>query len=977
MIYYPSSSLVESLRRLFKRRVGDAVPAYLGDSDMPGARTDVPGRTGYVYVRLRRTDKPFMARSGQGAYPNYPGATVYVAYRYQGEPEIVGTNYAALDQVGIDTRVLNPLNQQSKWVYPYQLTYGLASAVASTITDSFLVTVKKFRHYTGNVIAAFETPLEADKIDLSSYIPAADMHCYAAVWIDTYLNQAVVTTSVTQSIYTPLDETDIQELVVRAASSRPPDGTPLKAFYLANNQGTLKQSTLEVDLRLWLYNPPVHGFPSTLTTLERVRPGYTLVTGPYTTSGVGALTVESGGQVITVHLNNLNATTNPGVNDDSGDGYSIESAWFNKSTGALYVAEDVTIGAAVWTVVTAPGSYTSWTLAGDSGTPQTINDGNTATIAGGDGIDTTASATDTLTVAVDSTVIRTTGAQSMASKAITGGSIDNTPIGATTPSTGVFSNALKVIGSLGFYMQLVNNNTANRTVTFPDATFTVVGTGVTQTLTNKTLTGPTINTPTIANGTMSGTAVSSVAVSGSTVDSTPIGATTQSTGYFSALQLIVSGVVGGFTHANTVSRFWNFPDASGDVILNSATQNITSKTITSSSLTATALSLLIGGAKAIFSHANTADRTYTFPDVTGNVLIDTATQNVSNKTIDSSPIGTTTRALGYFSALREYIGGFAAIFTHANTADRTYTLPDKSITLGTLAKSRQYFSASGTWSKPANCVFVEVICVAGGSGGGSGRRGATSSPRGGGGGGAAGGVTVMTWEASQLGSSETVTIGAGGAGGGTIGTNDTNGANGTQGGDTFFGGTTAANSKQMASASSGVLGGGRGGSNVQVNGGVGVTTLGSFLQFYGADGGAGSTGPATVFAGSVPAWGPGAGGGAGGTSGANAAVDGQAGGDGQGAAFRTTATGGGGAVGSTSNGTAGANGTTDGSSVDMFGSGGGGAGSGTSGAGFTGGAGGAPGGGGGGGSGSTNGSTSGAGGAGADGGVWVISYCSA
>jgi hypothetical protein len=45
----------------------------------------------------------------------------------------------------------------------------------------------------------------------------------------------------------------------------------------------------------------------------------------------------------------------------------------------------------------------SWTLSGDSGTSQTITDGNTVDIAGGTKISTTASATDTLTVNHDNT----------------------------------------------------------------------------------------------------------------------------------------------------------------------------------------------------------------------------------------------------------------------------------------------------------------------------------------------------------------------------------------------------------------------------------------------------------------------------------------------------------------------------------------------------------------------------------------------
>jgi len=54
---------------------------------------------------------------------------------------------------------------------------------------------------------------------------------------------------------------------------------------------------------------------------------------------------------------------------------------------------------------TPPGQYTSWTLAGDSGTSQTIADGNTASFAGGTAISTVASATDTLTINLDDTAV--------------------------------------------------------------------------------------------------------------------------------------------------------------------------------------------------------------------------------------------------------------------------------------------------------------------------------------------------------------------------------------------------------------------------------------------------------------------------------------------------------------------------------------------------------------------------------------------
>ena len=53
---------------------------------------------------------------------------------------------------------------------------------------------------------------------------------------------------------------------------------------------------------------------------------------------------------------------------------------------------------------TSAGSMTSFTLTGDSGSNQSIADGNTLDVAGGTGIDTVVGATDTVTVSVDSTI---------------------------------------------------------------------------------------------------------------------------------------------------------------------------------------------------------------------------------------------------------------------------------------------------------------------------------------------------------------------------------------------------------------------------------------------------------------------------------------------------------------------------------------------------------------------------------------------
>jgi len=71
--------------------------------------------------------------------------------------------------------------------------------------------------------------------------------------------------------------------------------------------------------------------------------------------------------------------------------------------------------------------------------------------------------------------------------------------GATFTGAVTFNSEVNFEGSTanGFETTLaVVDPTADRTITFPDATTTVVGTDVAQTLTNKTLTSPTISNPT-------------------------------------------------------------------------------------------------------------------------------------------------------------------------------------------------------------------------------------------------------------------------------------------------------------------------------------------------------------------------------------------------------------------------------------------------------------------------------------------------
>ncbi len=96
------------------------------------------------------------------------------------------------------------------------------------------------------------------------------------------------------------------------------------------------------------------------------------------------------------------------------------------------------------------------------------------------------------------------------------------------------------------------------------------------------------------------------------------------------------------------------------------------------------------------------------------------------------------------------------------------------------------YTSSDTWSKPSGLKEAVIVCIGGGGGAGSGAKG-DSSGRTGGAGASGAAIVISQIKATDLGSSETITIGAGGAGGASQTTSSSNGNAGVDGGDTSFG----------------------------------------------------------------------------------------------------------------------------------------------------------------------------------------------
>ena len=235
----------------------------------------------------------------------------------------------------------------------------------------------------------------------------------------------------------------------------------------------------------------------------------------------------------------------------------------------------------------------------------------------------------------------------------------NSEITAIKAGTAVFETQLTFEGDTADAYETIlaiTDPTADRTITFPDATGTVVTTTATQTLTNKTLTSPTL-TSAVLNTAVSGSAV--LDEDGFDSNSATKVATQQSIKAYVDAQITAqdlditsdSGtiaidlnsetltVAGGTNITTSGSGNQITISTATDVVTLTGTQTLTNKTLTSPTLnsptitSATATNLSLTDSSIIFEGATandfettltvvdpTADRTITIPNETGTLI---------------------------------------------------------------------------------------------------------------------------------------------------------------------------------------------------------------------------------------------------------------------------------------------------------------------------------------------------------------------
>ena len=186
---------------------------------------------------------------------------------------------------------------------------------------------------------------------------------------------------------------------------------------------------------------------------------------------------------------------------------------------------------------------------------------------------------------------------------------------------------------------------------------------------------------------------------------------------------------------------------------------------------------------------------------------------------------------------------FRAIFTHANTADRTYTLPNRNNLLD-VPDTLEYLTSGTSWTVPAGVTRVDVeIFGASGGGGGGGEGGTTGNS---GTAGTAGGTTSFNTGALSTtgGGAGYAGLGAGAAGVGSAGATHGVGSGGTV--NRTGGGQSGGNGGESGTTTN-VTGteGGRGGDGGYVRSYVAVTPGGSVAYAIGAAGSSGAGGTGT------------------------------------------------------------------------------------------------------------------------------------
>jgi hypothetical protein len=223
------------------------------------------------------------------------GVKVLVQIDYDGHESIMRMAADWFVDNDIDSRIANASSayRVTGWVLLRNVVRMVTRAVGSAAgTASTLLTIRENPHFVDDALDWWSytgTVNEADKVDLAAYIPAADTHCIAIVWFDTYQQDYLVTASTAQALTSGFDSTDYDECYAQLLHN---EYMPLVAYELSDAQTSVTDDNLLNDLRQFMNAPKVYGFPNPIPSDKSILIRSTHQEIVYDLTVAGSLTVE-------------------------------------------------------------------------------------------------------------------------------------------------------------------------------------------------------------------------------------------------------------------------------------------------------------------------------------------------------------------------------------------------------------------------------------------------------------------------------------------------------------------------------------------------------------------------------------------------------------------------------------------------------------------------------------------------------------
>ncbi len=618
--------------------------AILGDAD---GRVDVQGQDGYVYVRYQGANgfsQPMIVPFRVSNMKKTPGMGVLIKYDYDKVWAVVGADYPALLAQGTNPTVNNPADDNnSYYVNQYRIT-TLVSHPISSAANSMIVTVQPFLAIIDGVVTLFM----GDQVDLTASIPASTGKWgIACIFWKPSDNTLEIVISTPKDNQTDLGIDDVQECLDGRSDST---NIPVWAWQVFTGQTGITPGNIQaggddfLDLRQFInvVDSASSGSGTVTSVALTAAPSsvFNVSGSPVTTAGTLALSMDDQAANKVLAGPTTGADAAPAfralVNADIPQPLTLVSPVINTGVSGSAIDNDPTLAANSSTLLAtqqATKAYTDQAVLGvlaktdvRLATAAALATNVYANGAAGVGATLTGFATgvltvDGVTVAINDRILvkdEVTQANNGIYKCTVAGAIGVAYV--LTRTTDGDTDAelrgawmVSVFGTVNGQQAWVNTNASAITFGSTAITWGEFSAGVITAGTGLTKTGNSIalDTPVaLANG-------------GTHADLSATGGTSQ---------FLKQSTAGANVTVGTIADA-DVPDAltiSGGTI-----NNTPIGATTASTLIASAISLLIGGFKAIFTHANTVNRTYTYPDIDFTVGRDTfiIAKNISGSTI--------------------------------------------------------------------------------------------------------------------------------------------------------------------------------------------------------------------------------------------------------------------------------------------------------------------------------------------------------